>query len=612
MDINGLFDDDLFEDEIDEDSPDTDSMQSGVSDIANKYGLGGFESMSEKDMEDFKNSNEYKNYSAEIDNENIKANMQGKTVQEILGLTNLKESVRQSFNAFEHSDVDLMFYEDVVDTSPVMQNTIEMGKQILPTFEYMYQDIFLSLYKYKAKLLPESQIHMSTRINRKFAECYLNTPEYIKLRQTCRMDQFNAALGTEIIGNKLIKIVEEVMNNIKEQQEAIKKMQDLMKKEEEMDELLDENEEMDELLQSLIANGQGGSSQAMELQQQMNDNLASKQMIQQLANQIAEEMDDLIEEDDIANEITTKAGKAFDEASMQVAETSEMVEAWGLGEGERCRVSYQNKKDAIEKIRKSPKLKELTDLIGRFKESAITEQKKKTKHGAVEISSVTVGKKIEDTLPSERLMLSNETTKSDFYNRYSEGRLLTYSKESNKSKNKGPIILCCDESGSMDGDRETWSKAFTMGVLEIAQIQKRDFAFIAYDSHANDPIILKKGEVSPNKVITICEEFLDGGTNFEAPLRKALDLIKDSTFKNADIIFVTDGDCSVSDKFKQEFKRIKEDKEFACKGILVDMGSWRSSDSTLREFCDDVVRISNVADLKNGESEVNKQLFGSI
>lgn len=42
------------------------------------------------------------------------------------------------------------------------------------------------------------------------------------------------------------------------------------------------------------------------------------------------------------------------------------------------------------------------------------------------------------------------------------------------------------------------------------------------------------------------------------------------------------------------------------------MGGWRSSDSTLKEFCDDVVRISNVADLKNGESEVNKQLFGSI
>lgn len=611
MNDDELFDDDLFEDE--DDSPDVDSTKpSGVSQIAGKYGLGGFESMSEKDVEDFKQSDDYKNYSAEIDNDNIKADMHGKTVQEILGLTNLKESVKQSFNAFEHYDVDLEFYQDIVDTSPVMQNTIEEGCKIYPAFEYMYQDIFLSLYKYKARLLPESDIHMSTRLNRKFAECYLNTPEYIKLRQTCRMDQFNAALGTEIIGSKLLKIVEEVMNKLKEQEESMKKMQELMKKEQEMDELLEENEEMDELLQSLIQTGQGNSAQAQQLQQQIDQNIASKQAIQQLANQIAEEMDDLIEEDDLANEITTRAGKAFDEASMQVAETSELVDAWGLGEGEKSRVSYQNKKDAIERIRKSPKLKHLTDLIGRFKESAITEQKKKTKHGAVEISSVTLGNKIEDILPSEKMMLSNEATKKDFYNKYTENRNMVYSKESNKSKNKGPIILCCDESGSMDGDRETWSKAFTMGVLEIAQIQKRDFAFIAYDSHANEPIVIKKGEVSPEKVITICEEFLDGGTNFEAPLRKALDLIKDSTFKNADIIFVTDGDCGVSDSFKQKFKQVKEEKEFACKGILVDMGSWRSSDSTLREFCDDVVRISNIADLTNGDSEVNKQLFGSI
>lgn len=613
MDKDDLFDDDLFDDD-ENDSPEVGSVhqQTGVSQIAGKHGLGGFDSMTEQEMEDFKNSDEYKSYSAQVDNENIKANMHGKTVQEILGLSQLKESVKQSFNAFEHTDVDIWYFEDIVSTSPVMQKTIQEGCDIYPAFEYMYQDIFLSLYKYKARLLPESDIHMSTKLNRKFAECYLNTPEYIKLRQTCRMDQFNAALGTEIIGNKLLKIVEEVMNKLKEQQEAMQKMQELMKKEQEMDELLEENEEMDELLQSLIANGQGGSAQAQQLQQQMSQNMAAKQAIQQMANQIAEEMDDLIEEDDLANEISTKAGKTFDEASMQVAETSELVEAWGLGDGEKSRVSYQNKKEAIERIRKSKKLRNLTDLIGKFKESAVTEQKKKTKNGAVEISSVTVGNKIEDTLPSERMMLSNETTKGDFYNRYSEGRLMTYSKESNKSKNKGPIILCCDESGSMDGDRETWSKAFTMGVLEIAQIQKRDFAFIAYDSRANDPIIIKKGEVSPDKVITICEEFLDGGTNFEAPLRKALDLIKDSTFKNADILFVTDGDCGVSDKFKQEFKRIKEEKEFACKGVLVDMGSWRSSDSTLREFCDDVVKISNVADLTNGESEVNKALFGSI
>ena len=607
--FGNLFDDLLdIEDEI----AVSEETSNRVSKIAGKYGLGGFESMSDKDMEDFKTSDEYKSYSAEVKSDNIKANMQGKTVQEMLGLTNLKDSVKQSFNAFEHTEVDLWFFEDMVAISPVMQETLEKGCDIYPTFEYMYQDIFLSLYKYKVTLLPENDIHLSTRLNRKFAECYLNTPEYIKLRQNCRLDQFNAAVGTEIIGNKLLNIVEETMNKIKEKEETVKKMQELLKKEQEMDDILEENEEMDDLLQSLIANGQGNSSQAQQLQQQINQNLANQQAMQQLANKIAEEMDDLIEEDDIASEIATKSGKVFDEASMQVAEVADYVEAWGLGEGERCRVPYYEKKTAIEKIRKSSKLRKLTDIIGRFKESAITEQKKKTKNGAVEISSVTVGKKIEDVLPSERAMLSNETTKADFYNKYSEGRLLSYSKESNKSKNKGPIILCCDESGSMSGNRETWSKAFTMGVLEIAQIQKRDFAFIAYSSRANDPIIINKGEISPNKVITICEEFIDGGTNFESPLRKALDLIKDSTFKNADILFVTDGDCCVSDSFKKEFKRIKEEKEFACKGILINMGSWRSSDATLKEFCDDVVNISDVADLTDGNAEVNKVLFGSI
>lgn len=610
-----MIDDELFDDELFDDIEDNSSVNNSdysIDKIANKHGLGGFNTMSDEDLADFKKSAEYKNYSAEIDNDNIKANMKGKTVEEILGLSKLKESFKQSFNVFEHTDVDLWFFEDIVNTSPPIQNIIDNGCDIYPAFEYMCQDIFLSLYKYKARLLPESEIHLSTKLNRKFAECYLNTPEYIKLRQTCRMDQFNAAIGTEIIANKLIDIIKEVMDNLKEQQEAIQKMQELMKKEQEMDELLEENEQMDELLQNLISNGQGNSSEAQQLQAQMNSNLAAKQQIQAMANKIAEEMDDLIEEDDLANEIVTKAGKSFDEASMQVAEMSDIVETWGLGDGEKSRVSYQNKKDAIERIRKAPKLKELTNLIGRFKESAITEQKKKTKNGAVEISSVTVGKKIEDTLPSERMMLSNDTTKGDFYNRYSEGRLLTYSKESNKSKNKGPIILCCDESGSMQGDRETWSKAFTMGVLEIAQMQRRDFAFIAYSSRANDPIVIKKGEISPDKVITICEEFIDGGTNFESPLRKSLELIKDSTFKSADILFVTDGDCGVSDSFKKEFKRIKEEKEFACKGILVDMGRYRSSDSTLREFCDDVVRISSVADLTDGNSDINKSLFGSL
>ena len=210
-------------------------------------------------------------------------------------------------------------------------------------------------------------------------------------------------------------------------------------------------------------------------------------------------------------EVHTVVGKSIDAASMEVKEVSSLCEAWGLGSGENCNVAFQNKREALERIRSSKKLKEFTDIIGRFKESAITEQKKKAKHGAVEIKSVTVGNKIQDALPSDRMNLCNDITKKDFFRRMTENQLLTYSKESNKQKNKGPIIVCVDTSGSMQGDEEIWSKALTVGILEVAQMQKRDFACIIYSSHADKPIVIKKDEIAPQKIIDCAERFHNGG-----------------------------------------------------------------------------------------------------
>ena len=608
-----MINDELFED-LDDLGADNSSsfvqQSSSLSNLAKEHKLGGYEGMNETDIKDFQNSTDFNKYKAEVSDNLVMANTNGKTVQEILGLSSIKESYCQSFHAFEHYDVDLDFYQDIYVNSPIMQQTVEEGIQIYPAFDYLHQDIFLSLMKYQPKLLPESEVHLSTKLNHKFAKLYLNTPEYIKLRQVCRMDQFNAAIGTEILGKKLLEIITELMQ---QQQEAMQKMQELMNQEQQMDELLEENAAMDELLQEMIANGQGNSAQAAQLQQQMNANQLAMQQFKELANTIYNEMDELIDEDDLAGEIQRQVGKTFDQASTEVAETSELIDAWGFGAGEKSRIAYQNKKEAIERIRRSDKLKKLTDMIGRFKESAITEQKKKVKNGATEIHSVTTGNDIQSLLPSELDLLTKEQTKSEFYSKFSEKRTLQYSKESNKSKNKGPIIICVDCSGSMSGNGEMWSKAMAMGVLEVAQMQKRDYGCILYSSYADDPIIIGKDEISPEKTIAICESFEGGGTNFERPLQKALDMIKKSkVWKEADIMFITDGDCSTSDDFLRKFNAAKKEYEFKTKGILIDLGRYKSSDASLREFCDDVVRISSIADLKNGDSEVNKQLFAGL
>jgi len=600
------FDDDLFDDLLD----DLDDLNNPAPTPVSHHG--GFQDMTSEEIEQFQQSQEYKEYKADIQHAtDTPANMQGKSVQEILGLTNRKEAVGYSYNALEHYDIDIETYEDIVAQSPVMQQTLWDGEQLLPTFKYLHQDIFLSLYKYKAVVLPETQMHISTRMNRGIIGNLINTPEYISLRQTCRMDQFNAALGTEIIGREAIEILKE----------ALKQVQDLQKKKDAMDRLIEEEEKIDSLMEEIgdidelidQAKRQGNGAYAAQLQAEREAKEQAAATLKAMANKIAEECDELIDENDsLAQEVSVSMGKTLDATSQEVQQVSDLCEAWGLGTGENGRVAFQNKKDAIEKIRRSSKLNKLTDLVGRFKESAITEQKKKAKHGAVEIKSVTVGDKIEDTLPSDRMNLCNDSTKKDFYRRMTEHQLLTYSKEAHKQKNKGPIIVCVDTSGSMNGDEEIWSKALTVGILEVAQMQKRDFACIIYSSSADDPIVIKKDEIAPQKIITCAEKFHGGGTSFESPLNKALELIKDSTFKEADIVFITDGDCYVSDEFTRKFKATKEDKGFKTLGVLVNMGRGHCSDSSLKEFCDSITLVSDIADLKDSQSTVNKSIFGAL
>ena len=607
--------DDLFDDLLDDLEELDDTISTGtvhtnsVSD--SQRNLGGFKDMTSEEIEQFQSSQEYKEYKADIQEAvDTPANLKGKTVQEIMGLSNKKDIVGYSYNALEHYDVDIDIYQDIVDQSPVMQQTLEEGEELLPTFKYLHQDIFLSLYKYKAVVLPETQMHISTRMNRGIISNLINTPEYISLRQTCRMDQFNAALGTEIIGREAIEILKEAIQKINNLQQKKDAMDRLLEEEEKMDALMEDIGDIDELIEDAKRMGNGAYAAQLAAERQAKEEAVAR--LKAMANQIAEECDELLDDDELASEVSTVMGSTLNDTSQQVQEVSDLCEAWGLGSGSTCHVAFQNKKDAIERIRRSSKLNKLTDLVGRFKESAITEQKKKAKHGAVEIKSVTVGDKVQDTLPSDRMNLCNETTKKDFYRRMTESQLLTYSKEAHKQKNKGPIIVCVDTSGSMQGDEEIWSKALSVGILEVAQMQKRDFACIIYSSHADDPIIIKKDEIAPQKIIDCAERFHNGGTDFEAPLNKALELIKDSTFKDADIVFITDGDCYVSDKFSRKFNQIKEEKQFKTMGVLVNMGRGHVSDSSLKEFCDSITLVSDIADLKDSDSKVNKSIFGNL
>lgn len=563
---------------------------------------------------------DFDNITFEEDNVNI--NLKGDSIATILGFN---DDIKTHTQAVKHFEVDIDTYDDIFNASSVMQNSVQEGTKDLAVFDTLNKDMFLSLFKYKPEVIAESRMKKSTRINNKILKELVQTDDYKSLRKNCKLDIFNSAIGTEIIGDKAVGIIKDWRKKAEEELERRRQnggtggngqpsnpfdsLAKLKQKEKELDDLLNQQQSAQEILDQM-GNGNGGSNMQTAADQIAMDIKTA----QEVATLLEKEVDDFLDEnDDLVNDLAQMLTGAFSEADDEVCETSDFIDMWGIGDDDGGgRIPFNEKREAVERIRNSKKLKDLTNLIGRFKDSALQDQKRKTKDGATSIKSIKNGNKIESVLPSEKMKLCNSVTKQDFYRKYNQKELLQYELESTNKKSQGPLIICGDESGSMQGAREKWSKAVAIAMLEIAHVQKRDYAYIAFGNNANEPIIIEKGKVEPNKVLNIAEMFKNGGTSFEAPLKKALVLIKDSKFSKADIVLITDGESSISETFMKELKRIKEDKEFNIMGICINAGQGHVSIKTLETFCDKVIMLDKISDLGNADSDKAHEIFSGV
>ena len=64
-------------------------------------------------------------------------------------------------------------------------------------------------------------------------------------------------------------------------------------------------------------------------------------------------------------------------------------------------------------------------------------------------------------------------------------------------------------------------------------------------------------------------------------------------FENADIVFLTDGECSLPDAFAEDFRRKQTEKNYTVTGILLDMGCPGTAFS-LTPFCRKIYRTSQL------------------
>lgn len=613
-------DDDLiFKSALDDDDDDKDFEQllgsfvsSTTEDIEDKLNKG----MNEEQIQAFKETAQYKELSVE---KGGKRDLFGNiitsdgTVSSMFGLTSNRFNAIDLFahNCIEADPVEQELYEETMAKSPGLQRTFDSGCRLLPTFPALQQDLFMALYKYKPVMFPTNKVHYSAQMNRQIVELIVESPEFITIRANCRVDLFNSAIGCEILADYACGILENYLNKVKELEKNLQAADDLLKKEQAVDDIQQKMMDIDDLIDQSLRKGDGAGAQ--KLQEQFDDLQTSLEQAKELARMQSLLCDDIVSpSDDIEKDIEKRIGEMVDKATMQTNEMSQYIEAWGMGGSNAGRISYENKLQVMQRMMISPKLKKFTTNLGRFKDTAREVQKKKSKNGSAEISTIKTGDNLELILPSEKANLCNKTTRKDFMLKYTSKGLMEYEKVSSNEKNKGPIIICIDTSGSITSDQDVWEKSIAAGMLETAHLQKRDFACIIYSDKADEPITILKDEIAPDKVMDIVERYHNGGTNFEAPLTKALNMIKTSKWNKADIVFITDGQANVSDVFLKKFLKTKEEKQFKVQGIVLDAGRGRATKTSVSSFCDEVVKVSDLADLDDPNSDVVHDIFNYI
>jgi len=477
--------------------------------------------------------------------------------------------------------------------SPSLRELEDKGGNLLPHFGSLLQDIFCLLFKYNIQYHPESEVLPSALLNQKFLHAVHQGAQYDFLREQTLLDEAHAGLSTLILGERLLALVRE--EKILSRRD-LHDLWDIQKQEELVGQKLEEYENSDTIPQDQMS--EAGKKALQQAKERMGGEVqGAEALLRHKTQQLKEDLKQI--EAQATNRLQAEAIKV----AQELEDAAEEAQTWGDTIGTGARTPPGQKLELGRRLAGNEKLKKLARMVGRMKLHALALRKKVFERSNEELLEVEQGEALHRLLPHELLTLHHPILRKDFYRRFLDRELIQYSLRGVEEKGKGPMIVCLDGSSSMSGDKEIWSKAVTLTLLEIARKQRRLFRSICFSSAETPLQVLDMNprdryEVETKTVMDLAEYFPGGGTDFQKPLDAALDCLRESRFKKGDIIFITDGECQVDAEWAQRFREEKDKLGFSLFSILIDMGP--ASLGTLKEFSD---RISTIKQLTGDEAQ---------
>lgn len=451
----------------------------------------------------------------------------------------------QNFSVLNTDTFDRRRFKEIFEMSKGLQTLTQ--KAVLPTFEPLVSDIWASFYKMKPAITAK-EVDGNLSINKLLMEIIMADEYFAYHRNFTRLNDLASVIRAIQYGEKINHWLAQQLEKDKKLQEQLQEIQlrlGQMRKqqleEEEGESQVDALKELNGKMQQTILGNHEGLSQVM------------------------------------------------DEARQEVKEVEDGLKSLlgGIGAGnteaELKKVPLRDKIALAEKIASTQKMKEIAEWAGRFKQTARKKKKSKLSE-SVTRRGITLGNDIENLLTVELSFYTHPLMKMDFLRRFAEGETMQFEQKAPLHLNKGPIVLCLDQSDSMRS-LETQSKGFTLALMSIAKKQRRDLCLVLFSSSVQI-FTYEKGRMKATEIAKLGRIFLGGGTNFSLALDQAIQVINESRFKQADVVFVTDGEDQLTDSFLEAFHKKKREKAFNVLSLVIGCNS-----NTVEQFTDRVIEV---------------------
>jgi uncharacterized protein with von Willebrand factor type A (vWA) domain len=194
-------------------------------------------------------------------------------------------------------------------------------------------------------------------------------------------------------------------------------------------------------------------------------------------------------------------------------------------------------------------------------------------------------------LPSETMKLAHPRLRLLWHAHRAERSLLTYEEDDRmlqtvlepaavprpvphprpeRRMEAGPMLLCVDTSGSMQGGAEVVAKAVVLEAMRTAHVQKRDCHVFAFGG----PDEILELELSPDmggieQLAGFLAQGFRGGTDICGPLERVLARLTEERWRLADLLIASDGEFGATRATAAAVHRAKRELGLRVQGVLI-------------------------------------------